>query len=396
MRTRGNLKTHKVKKDPYQILLRLSGILAITVVVGFGIFFLCRTLIQNEHVSRFEALQKQNIEAEQEFTAQMNALRASHEAANMPQEIEEETGERPVWEKEIDGSLWRIEYAGRGGLENVSVMTMERAALINGGLLLVNEWHSLPYDFSDAELLGVGATSGYKIQVTDSSVRLMPAAYDGLAALIADAETAGLKDYIVREGYRTNDEQTEMFTKVQDKLSKDYSGDILIAQTKKQVNYPGTSDYQSGMSFRMDLYPLPKGVKFQQSDQGKWFTENAWKQGVAIRFPTADFPNANWEDKSYKTGVSVAMNLYRYVGKAHAVSMRIMDYCLEEYVEFLQNYSHVCIYQDGALRYEVVRIPATEELQSYDVPVPNPASGFQASFDNMGGIVMAYTYSEAQ
>jgi hypothetical protein len=73
--------------------------------------------------------------------------------------------------------------------------------------------------------------------------------------------------------------------------------------------------------------------------------------------------------------------------------MRILDYCLEEYVEFLVDHPHICLYEDGALRYEVYRITA-EDAATYELPVPNPASGYTASLDNLGGVVMAYTYEQ--
>ncbi|MEG1569677.1 MAG: hypothetical protein RR431_00620, partial [Clostridia bacterium] len=88
-----------------------------------------------------------------------------------------------------------------------------------------------------------------------------------------------------------------------------------------------------------------------------------------------------------------AMNLYRYVGKAHAAAMSVLDYCLEEYVEFLIDHPHICIYEDDALKYEIVRIRMTEDTASFSLPVPNPANDYQASMDNMGGIVMAYSYN---
>ncbi len=73
--------------------------------------------------------------------------------------------------------------------------------------------------------------------------------------------------------------------------------------------------------------------------------------------------------------------------------MNILNYCMEEYVEFLVAHPHICIYEDGALRYEVYRINA-EDAASYDLPVPNPASAYTASLDNLGGVVMAYTYEQ--
>ena len=87
------------------------------------------------------------------------------------------------------------------------------------------------------------------------------------------------------------------------------------------------------------------------------------------------------------------MNLYRYVGKAHSAAMRVLNLCLEEYIEFLIAHPHICVYEDGALKYEIVRFKIADDAQSVQLPVPNPASSYQASLDNMGGVVMAYTYS---
>ena len=50
------------------------------------------------------------------------------------------------------------------------------------------------------------------------------------------------------------------------------------------------------------------------------------------------------------------------------------------------------VYEDGALKYEIVRIKIADDAQSVQLPVPNPASSYLASLDNMGGVVMAYTY----
>ena len=398
MRINANKKIHKMKRDPYRQLLRMAGILGIAVAVGIGVYYLCTVLVVNDYQTKRVALEKHNVEAEQEFNAKMNALRNNGTGMGGPS-YDLEQGDLAYWEGTLEGSLWRIEDKGRAGLENTSVITMDRNSLIKGGLLLVNPWHFLPQDFTDSELVGVGTASGYKIQVQDNTVKLFPVAMDALTAMIeaANAE-AKLGDYIVREAYRSMDMQTELFNGRMEELSGKYSGDILIEQTKKAVNYPGTSEYQTGLSFRMDIYKRNDAEvnkqKFQQSEQGKWFTENGWKYGVIFRFPTADFPSSEWEDKSYKTGVSLQMNLYRYVGKAHAAAMRIMDYCLEEYVEFLIDHPHLCIYKDGALQYEIFRIPAPEPLDTYDLPVPNPASDYQASLDNMDGVVMAYAYGQ--
>ena len=104
------------------------------------------------------------------------------------------------------------------------------------------------------------------------------------------------------------------------------------------------------------------------------------------------FPRSDWESKTYKTGISAKLLLFRYVGNAHAAVMRTMDYCLEEYLEFLISHPHITVYEDGALRYEIYRISGADG-DSFTLPVPNPASSYQASLDNLGGVVLAYTYN---
>jgi D-alanyl-D-alanine carboxypeptidase len=397
MRINSNKKIHRMKRDPYRLLLRVTGILAALVVVSAIAFNLSNSAVINDYKALKSKVDKVNTDGQQDFDAKMNALRTSGGKTDDPIAAEQDKGDLAFWEATLDNTGWRLEDEGYGDLENVSTVTLDRANLITGGLLLVNPWHPLPTDFSDSTLVSVGNSSGWKIAVTDGNVRLFPAAYEALLAMVNGAAEDGLKDYIVREAYRSNDTQTELFNKQMEKLSDKYSGDILVEQTKKTVNYPGTSEYQSGLAFRMDIYnkenPDIGKQKFQESGQGKWFTGNGWKYGVIFRFPTVDFPAVGWEDKSYKTGVTSQINLYRYVGKAHAAAMRILDYCLEEYVEFLVDHPHLCIYEDGALRYEIFRIKA-EDAATYDVPVPNPASSYTASLDNLGGVVMAYTYEQ--
>ena len=395
MRINSNRKIHKMKRDPYSLLVRVMVVLVAMVVVSAVVFLACNAAVQSDYKAKRQEINALNVDGEQEFNAKMNALRNSNNTVIDPDTGEVTTADLAYWEASLDDVTWRLEDEGRAELENTYNVTVDRDTLITGGLLLVNPWHPLPADFSEATLVSVGNTSGWKIAVSDSTVKLFPDAYAALSSMVAAAGEDGLADYLVREAYRSNDTQTELFNKQMDKLSDKYSGDILIEQTTKTVNYPGTSEYQSGMSFRMDIYNKEKPEigkqKFQESDQGKWFTNNSWKYGVIFRFPTEDFPTTSWEDKSYKTGVTSQINLYRYVGKAHATAMRIMDYCLEEYVEFLIDHPHICIYEDGALRYEIYRIDM-EDAASYDLPVPNPASEYIASLDNMGGVVLAYTY----
>jgi zinc D-Ala-D-Ala carboxypeptidase len=383
----------KRKTDPYKIFVRITIALAVIAVVSLAVFLVCNAWVDNDYRSVVENIHQQNIADEQAFNIALDAQRASAVQA-------EPTGETavvdlPTWEATIGETNWRIEDEGKAGLENTKTITVSNSTLCEGGLMLVNAWHPVPDYFSVADLVGIGITSRYKIPVQDSTVIIFPSAYGALEAMYDDATAAGMKDYIVREAFRTNATQTDLFTAQMDRLSNKYSGNILIEETKKTVNYPGTSEYQTGLSFRLGLYnkedPAVAKQKFQETEQGKWITDNSWKYGIIFRFPSDNYPNSQWEDKSYKTGVSIHLDLYRYVGKAHAAAMQILGYCLEEYVEFLMDHPHISIYENDVLRYEIVRINVGN-LTAYDLPITNLSSEYQASIDNMGAVVMAYTY----
>ena len=233
--------------------------------------------------------------------------------------------------------------------------------------------------------------SGKKVGAADMEVKLHRTVIDALSLAMNDATAAGIKGLFVAEGYRTMDKQREYFEHKMKALEAKYSGAQLIEEAKKDVSEPGSSEFQSGFSFIMGIYPNPDKLAFQASDQGKWLTENCWKYGFIFRYPLLDHPNSSWVDKSYKTGVTVTLNLYRWVGTPHAAVMRQMGFCMEEYVEYLIEHPHLAVYEDGTLKYEIFRRPVGNEA-TVDVEVPFAATSHLPSLDNMGGLVTAFIY----
>lgn len=383
----------KRKADPYKIFVRITIAIAVIALISLAVFIVCNTMVDSEYRSVVERIHQQNVADEQAFNVELSAMREN--ATQVVDTGEEVVVDLPTWEAALDGTTWRIKDEGSAGLDNTYTVTINNSTLCEGGLMLVNAWHSVPEYFSATNLVSVGSASGWKIPVADSTVQLFPDVMSALQAMYTDATAAGMANYIVREGFRTNERQTELFTAQMDKLSSKYSGTILTEETKKTVNEPGTSEYQTGLSFRMGLYnkedPAVAKLKFQETPQGQWFAENCWKYGIIFRFPSVDYPSPQWEDKSYKTGVSAHLDLYRFVGKPHAVAMKLLGFCLEEYVEFLKDHPHITIYENDVLRYEIVRINVNAQ-SAYDLPITSLSSGYLASIDNLGAVVMAYTY----
>ena len=289
-------------------------------------------------------------------------------------------------------------------LESPYSRSVSRSDAMFGGLLLVNEWHSRPDDFDDSAVTSV---SGYARELKidsfweNSTCKLLPQAIDALVAALRDAEAVGLKNYVLQAGdtYRSYDDQYAIFQKEVDRQRANhpsYSDEKVIERAKRTVNYPGTSEYNTGLSFRLYLYEKDNNVlnsaAFYETAQGKWLYENSWKYGLVFRFPTAGYPMADTTDKSYKTGVTANLNIYRYVGVANAEVMHHLDLCLEEYIEYLQEHTHVAVFEDGVKKYEITRQQVGDDVASFAVEINRVTSNYVMYLDNMGGVITVYTY----
>ena len=293
-------------------------------------------------------------------------------------------------------------------LEAPGSVTVSREDVMYNGLLLVNEWHSRPADFDESKMVSIfsyAKDAGLETFWDDSSCKLHPVAIDALVALLKDANALGYKHFTVRKGYnfRTYEEQNKLF---QDELAyqrerrPNLKEEELIARAKAKVNYPGTSDYNSGLSFCLKMYVKEDGevkqyykdTPFYETADGKWLLENAWRYGFVFRFPIEGYPTADTMSKSYKTGVSVDLNLYRYVGKAHAAVMNHLDLCLEEYIEYLQEHPHIAVFEDGVKRYEITYQKVGDDVATFSVDINRLTNNYTMSLDNFGGVVTAYEY----
>ena len=290
-------------------------------------------------------------------------------------------------------------------LEAPGTTVVNRADIMNNGLLLINEWHSRPEDFDDSGVVGVAGYARSDKELTsfveNNTCKLLPTAIDALMAALKDAKAVGLEGYVLKAGstYRSYDEQNELFQKKVERLRTEhpnYSEEKLLARAKLDYNYPGTSEYNSGLSFNLYLYQKDNktlnNAKFYETAQGKWLYENSWKYGLVFRFPKAGYPMADTTDKTFKTGVRSDLNIYRYVGKENAEIMHHLDLCLEEYIEYLMEHPHVAVFEDGVKKYEITRQQVGDDVPSFTVDINRVSANYTMYLDNMGGVVTVYRY----
>lgn len=368
---------------------------AVPVVIVLTIFFAALTVACFYAKDWVIAQQADILKTAQEEAEAHNASEQQKYAAALA-EFEQETssGANLAWPTQKSEG-WDLLDLTNYPLESPSLVTMTRSEIMNNGLLLVNQWHSRPEDFDESSLVGLGNYFNWAVQVADASVSLFPVAADALKAAIDAAAEEDLTHYYVPEAYRSWDTQNQYFQNRVEKLSTKYTGDALIEAAKKEVNYPGTSEYNSGLSFRLQLYDRNdkeiNSTKFSTSSQGIWMNTHCWEYGFVFRFPLNAWPLETSTDKSFVTGISSQMNLYRYVGKGSAAIMHAMDFCLEEYIQYLEEHPHVALFEDGQLKYEVYRQYVGED-DSFQVMVTNKARSYVSSLDNMGGVITVFEY----
>jgi len=378
-------KRKKSKAVPVVIILTI-----LVAALCAGCFLVKPLVIDPKRAAVAEANQKAAAEVEE----RNRKIMAEYQATLAELENQQAVQVNTAW-PDHKNEGWDILDLTNFPLENPTAETRSRTDIMNNGMLLINEWHSRPDDFSEEGLVSINKYFDRKVQASDSNVSMFSIAADALKEALDAAAAENLSHYMVDEAYRSWDTQNNLFQNKLTKLSGKYTGDALIAAAKKEVNYPGTSEYNSGLSFRLRLYdrndPEVANPKYSTTEQGKWMNTNCWKYGIVFRFPQADWPLEGTMDKSFKTGVSLKMNLYRYVGKGNAAVMHYLDMCLEEYIEYLQEHPHIALFEDGTLKYEIYR-QYVGDSASFDVQLTRNARSHLSSLDNMGGIITVFEY----
>ena len=175
-------------------------------------------------------------------------------------------------------------------------------------LIVVNRWNVLPEDYS-VELMEL--SNGQKI---DSRI------YPALQEMFDAARAEGIYP-IVREGYRTAEEQQEILDdKIQTYINQGYSQSRAEGTAKEWVALPGTSEHQLGIAVDINA----DKSRCSNEEVYTWLAENAYKYGFILRYPMG---------KQEITGTSYEPWHYRYVGVEAAKEIYERQICLEEYFE---------------------------------------------------------------
>lgn len=148
-------------------------------------------------------------------------------------------------------------------------------------------------------------------------------------------------------GYRTLEEQTEIYNQCLIDNGEEF--------TKKFVALPNTSEHQTGMAIDLGLnqenidFICPSFPYYGICQE---FRKIAPKYGFIERYK---------EDKTNITKIAKEEWHFRYVGYPHSEIIENMNFCLEEYINYLRQFT----YPNNPLKYEnyiIFYLPYKEDI----------------------------------
>lgn len=190
------------------------------------------------------------------------------------------------------------------------------------------------------------------VEYRDTGLRMQAPVAESYAALAAAVGAATGQKLLIRDAYRTREEQADV-----------YAADASVAAL------PGESEHEAGLA--LDVYISRfAGYGFLKSEAGRFVGDHCAEYGLIIRYP---------DGEKRITGAPYEPWHLRYVGAPHAQLITRAGLCFEEYLAFLDGSD---FWQaDG---WVVSRQPVTGRLY-----IPAGASDITLSEDNCGYIVIA-------
>lgn len=182
-------------------------------------------------------------------------------------------------------------------------------------LVLVNKNRQLTSDFS------IGLTEFEGVQIEE---RILPA----LENMLEDAKRDGCLLNVTGGYVDKETQQTQYEQEVQRLMdSGDYTR-IRAQEDAKTTVQPGNySELQTGMAVQLASAESPN-VDFGTTKEFRWLEKNSIRYGFIQRYPLS---------KTTATGHIASNTQFRYVGTEHAIKMRSLGMCLEEYDTYVRN-----------------------------------------------------------
>ena len=248
---------------------------------------------------------------------------------------------------------------------------MDNSDIFRGSLLLVNHEHQFDIP-DDIELVPVSdlATGSYRVSGID--IMLNPEIIGPLNDMMDAfyAET-GRDNLVIISGFRDYIRQQEILD--------DYIRLVGSTEASKWASRPGFSEHHTGLAADFGLLSSGSVRTFTGTGVNSWFRENSYRFGFILRYTA---------EKEGITGTTNEPWHFRYVGEPHASIMFRNNWCLEEYIALISEYSfdERYISQYGENTFEMYYTRGTEVKIPFDYE-------FDISGNNTDGFFVTLCYA---
>lgn len=207
--------------------------------------------------------------------------------------------------------------------ENASTIKVSNDEIHRGNLILVNFKYAYVFPGDDILTSMFDTEKVYSVNTTETY--LQTEALDSFKALTEDLfKNTGCDDILVSSAFRTIEKQEEIYQDRLDRYGSEYAASYVAD--------PGYSEHHTGLS--LDLSVLADdGYSYDIEDYADtaWFMENYKDYGFILRYPV---------HKAHITSIDYEGWHYRYVGLPHSIIMTEKDLCLEEYIDYLKEFTY--------------------------------------------------------
>jgi len=256
----------------------------------------------------------------------------------------------------------------------------------DGELILVNRDYAYK-DSYNMNLVNLYANMTDSYIADRSDMELDKTYVEAINNLLDDFVAAtGLNNVVANSGYRSYEEQNEMYLEDLERTGLNYSE--LVAP-------PGNSEHHTGLAMDFavddgDAYPA-----LRNEGEYSWIYENAHKYGMILRYT---------EQNKHITKYMAESWHFRYIGPVHASIVRTMGISYEEYIGFLKDFQF-----DNPLEYKfsdtefyrIYYVPVNTEGNITEIPLPYEAVGnsdgswsYKISGNNADGFIVTVKIPE--
>ena len=260
------------------------------------------------------------------------------------------------------------------------------ADLGTGNLVLVNNKIDFKGTVREDDLDVVREKKNSAYSVKDYTVLVQPVVMDALNDMLLDFYNAtGNDGVMVRAGHRTYEYQQGLYDDELKKTGQESSA--LVAK-------PGYSEHHTGLAVDFTTYRNGVYKDFDGTGDYAWIMENCHKYGFVNRYP---------EGKQSLTMIDNEPWHFRYVGVPHATAMKNYDLCLEEYIDFIRNYTikngFLSVTTDDGSQYIIYYTPKSGgEFTDIYLPEINHNTKelypYEISGNNVDGWIVSFLYKQ--